>query len=212
MFIKLLLITFGLTFCFAEYKDCKKTGMAGFTEQVYAIDSMNLDNITKSFENCDEADVYQYMYKYKNMDYLDFVIASNDSDTLSFFTKKYPKFVVTKERIFRYFDKSSINHHDPDIIELLLNLGNFDVNIVDKDGKTMLHHVIVDPQDFEVKYLLKKGIDINIKDNTGLTVLDEAKRNILINEELYKKTDYDENIKRANRIKRAVEMIEKMKK
>ncbi|MCF6808408.1 ankyrin repeat domain-containing protein [Thiotrichales bacterium 19S9-12] len=58
-----------------------------------------------------------------------------------------------------------------DIVELLVNLLNFDLNAIDKNGKTALHYAAENGHDDVVSFLLEKRVNSNIKDKNGHTAL-----------------------------------------
>lgn len=60
---------------------------------------------------------------------------------------------------------TSIYRKDLAIVDSFLDDG-LDINIIDKDGRTALFHSILDSESSEmvIKYLIKKGVDVNIQD------------------------------------------------
>ena len=58
-----------------------------------------------------------------------------------------------------------------DIVALILRREDIDVNIPDQYGYTPLHNAVLKGQDQIVRYLVRNGADISMKDNKGLTPL-----------------------------------------
>lgn len=148
-----------------------------------------------------------YSERYKDRDLLDYALKNNSYTIVKLLLDRYPDFPVTKERLFRYID-SDPNYNDPDIIELLLQKGNLSINVTDKEGKTLMHHALEDAQLFEIKYLLNKKIDLNIKDNQGLNALDTAKSWLKIYEERNAKPPWDTTQRRIRRLNTAIPLLE----
>jgi len=68
----------------------------------------------------------------------------------------------------------AIDNGQEEIAILLINSGRFDLNKQDKEGRTALHHAIVDIMNLVVELLVEKGVDVNIQDIEGITPLHEA--------------------------------------
>lgn len=71
----------------------------------------------------------------------------------------------------------AIEHRDKSIFNLLVRHGG-DVNIIDKNGNTLLHHAVSNRDNTNVVsniiFLIKKGVNINSKNNKGDTPLHTA--------------------------------------
>lgn len=209
MAIKLFIIVLlNLTLLYGDNKDCKRIDVTGINELILATGSMNLDRFSKELDGCSKKDIYEIIYVHKKMDLLDLAIDANYLPIVKHLLDKYPDFSFDKSRIFRYIDKSSLNYKDPQMLEFLLNFGKFTINIVDKNDKTLLHHILYDPQDFEVKYLLDKGINTTLRDAEGFDALDTAKKWLLFHQNMYEKTPWDDTKKRIERVQKAISMIE----
>ncbi|XP_046635844.1 poly [ADP-ribose] polymerase tankyrase-1-like [Daphnia pulicaria] len=65
-----------------------------------------------------------------------------------------------------------------DIIDVILETGEFDINGVDNDGLTPLHHAILglNPT-INVPHLIQLGADPNVADKNGVTPLNKATKN-----------------------------------
>lgn len=207
-------IIFFLTITFLNAnKDCKKVDpITSTNELIDSTFSLNLEKFKINIDGCDEKDIYELTFnKDGNKDLLDLTINNNYFPIVKYLLEKYPNFHFDKSRIFKYVDENSLNYIDSEMIDYLLDFGKLFINIRDENGKTLLHHVLNDPQTFEVKYFLEKGIDVNIKDNSGKDVIKTAEQWLLYNEQLYKVYPWEETQKRIQRIKKAIELIEEYK-
>lgn len=187
-------------------KDCKSVDVTGTNELIFAADSLNLKRFSAALDGCNEKDVYEL--RFKGSDLLDMAIEGNFAPIVRHLLEKYPRFSLDKHRIFKYVSKDSINYKDPEMIELLLNFGKFSINVTDDEGKTILHHIVYDPQVFEIKYVLSKGIDTTLKDNEGLDTLITAKKWLTFHQEMDAKHPWAETKKRIARVQKAIALIE----
>ena len=210
---KIAIIFFLSITCLYANKDCKKVDpITSTNELIDSTFSLNLEKFRINIDGCDEKDIYELTYnKDGNKDLLDLTINNNYFPIVKYLLEKYPNFDFDKSRIFKYVDENSLNYIDSEMIDYLLDFGKLSINTRDENAKTLLHHVLNDPQTFEVKYFLEKGIDVNIKDNSGKDVIKTAEQWLLYNEQLYKVYPWEETQKRIQRIKKAIELIEEYK-
>ncbi|XP_046649363.1 uncharacterized protein LOC124340776 [Daphnia pulicaria] len=67
---------------------------------------------------------------------------------------------------------AAANEKTTDLIDAILETGKFDINGLDNDGHTPLHHAMDGSnRTVNVPYLIKKGADPNIANKTGITPL-----------------------------------------
>ena len=184
-----------------ENIDIDIMGLSRVMRAINTYDPQKVDEALKRSSNaCGE--------RYKDGDLLDYALKQNYSTIVKLILDRCPDFSVTKERLFRYVD-SYPNYNDPDIIELLLQKGNLSINVTDSDGKTLIHHALKYAELFEIKYLLSKKINLNIKDKNGLNAQDTAKSWLKIYEERNAKTPWDETQKRIKRLNDVIPLLEK---
>jgi ankyrin repeat protein len=177
--------------------------ISGRTRVMRAMDSYDPKKVDEALNRSSNP----YSERYKDRDLLDYALKNNSYTIVKLLMDRYADFPVTKERLFRYID-SYPNDNDPDIIELLLKKGNLSINVTDEEGKTLMHHALRDAQLFEIKYLLDKKIDINIKDHQGLNALDTAKSWLKIYEERNAKTPWNVTQKRIQRLNSTIPLLE----
>lgn len=201
-----IMIFLSLILAYGSDKDCKSVDIMGTNELIFAADSLNLKRFATALDGCNAKDVYAL--RFKGSDLLDMAIEGNFAPIVQYLLEKYPRFSLDEHRIFKYVSKDSINYKDPEMIELLLNFGKFSINVTDAEGKTILHHIVYDPQIFEIKYVLSKGIDTTLKDNEGLDALSTAKKWLTFHQEMAAKHPWAETKKRIARVQKAIALIE----
>ena len=162
----------------------------GNTPMLFAAYTGNIEIISELIELGVNFDVKNKA----GLDVIQMAAQNDNSNVIVFFKEKYNYDLYQPDNEGNnsiHWASSNCAKNALEYLLFYINEKNFDViNKVNKNGQTALHLTILTNESLSIiKKLIKKGIDLNIRDKYGLTALDISKNNPKY--ELIKKTIID---------------------